>query len=377
MTSDTTLTYQVYVAPIIAIAGNEVPPGQSRSFWSPISATLISGRHDAVLVDPLMTIEQGMAVADWVSSTGKNLTTVYVTHGHGDHWFGFGAVRERFPGVRAVAAPAVVESMRKWSAPEALQTFWQPRFPGQIPDDNPVADPLDGACFELEGHQLVAVDVGHTDTDNTTVLHVPDLGLVVADDAAYTGVHQYLAESDFQGRQDWLAALDVIEALDPLAVVAGHKRYGNDDNPRIIEETRRYIRVIDQGLSRLDGRASARFEQLIARARSLLVDPSNSEVHFGKVLADPAGDQRPFERAQLRLDYGEWLRQRRRINDAKTMFTQALGTFQRLGAQSWAQRVQGELRACGVAITGPPGPPDGLGELTPSNARSSAWPARA
>ena len=48
MTSETTLTYQVYVAPIIAMAGKDIPPGQSRSTWSPISATLISGRHDAV-----------------------------------------------------------------------------------------------------------------------------------------------------------------------------------------------------------------------------------------------------------------------------------------------------------------------------------------
>jgi glyoxylase-like metal-dependent hydrolase (beta-lactamase superfamily II) len=187
-----------------------------------------------------------MAVADWVSTTGKNLTTVYITHGHGDHWFGLGAVRERFPGVRAVATPAVIESMRKSSAPDVLQTFWQPRFPGQIPDDNPVADPLDGQSFELEGHQLVAVDVGHTDTDNSTVLRVPDIGLVAAGDAAYNGVHQYLAESDSHGRQDWLAALDVIEAFDPRAVVAGHKRYGNDDSPRIIGETRQYIRDFDR-----------------------------------------------------------------------------------------------------------------------------------
>src|ERR1700749_3832672 len=108
MASEPSLTYQVYVAPIIAMAGGGVPPGQSRATWSPISATLISGRHDAVLVDPLMTVEQGMAVADWVSITGKSLTTVYVTHGHGDHWFGLAAVRERFPGVRAVAKPAVI-----------------------------------------------------------------------------------------------------------------------------------------------------------------------------------------------------------------------------------------------------------------------------
>jgi glyoxylase-like metal-dependent hydrolase (beta-lactamase superfamily II) len=210
-------------------------------------------------------------VADWVSTTGKNLTTVYVTHGHGDHWFGLGAVRERFPGVRAVATPAVIDGMRTWSAPEALQTFWQPRFPGQIPDDNPVADLLDGPSLELEGHQLIAVDVGHTDTDNTTVLHVPDIGLVVAGDAAYNGVHQYLAESDSEGRRDWLAALDVIEALNPRAVIAGHKRYGNDDDPpRIISETRQYILDFD----RLD-QETATAEELYSKMLAIHPDRVN------------------------------------------------------------------------------------------------------
>ena len=246
MTNETILTYQVYVTPIIATAAKDLPPGQRRPIWSPISATLISGRQDAVLVDPLMTVEQGMAVADWVSTTGKNLTTVYITHGHGDHWFGLAAVRERFPGVRAVATSAVIEGMRKSSSPEALQTFWLPRFPGQIPEDNPVAHPLDGAFFELEGRPLVPVSVGHTDTDDTTVLHVPDIGLVVAGDAVYNDVHQYLAESDSRGRRDWLAALDTIEGLRPRAVVAGHKRYGKDDAPRNIDETRQYIRDFDR-----------------------------------------------------------------------------------------------------------------------------------
>ena len=123
--------------------------------------------------------------------------------------------------------------------------------------------------------------------------------------------------------------------------------------------------VIEHALSRLDGRPSARLEQLIARARGILADPSNSEAHFREALSDPAGDQWPFERAQLRLDYAEWLRRRRRINDAKPVLTEALGTFRRLGAQSWAQRAQAELRACGVAVTGAPAERDGLWELTP------------
>jgi DNA-binding CsgD family transcriptional regulator len=123
--------------------------------------------------------------------------------------------------------------------------------------------------------------------------------------------------------------------------------------------------VIEHALGRLDGTASARLEQLIARARGLLASPDGAEAHFDKALADPAGDQWPFEQAQLRLDYAEWLRRRRRINDAKPVLTQALGTFRRLGARSWAQRAQAELRASGVTVTGAAGEPDALGELTP------------
>jgi DNA-binding CsgD family transcriptional regulator len=123
--------------------------------------------------------------------------------------------------------------------------------------------------------------------------------------------------------------------------------------------------VIEHALSRLDGTVSARLDQLIARARGILADPSDAQARFDQALADPAGDQWPFERAQLRLDHAEWLRRRRRINDAKPVLTEAWRTFRRLGARSWAQRAQAELRACGVAVTGGPAEPDALGELTP------------
>ena len=123
--------------------------------------------------------------------------------------------------------------------------------------------------------------------------------------------------------------------------------------------------VIEDALGHLGGTASPRLEQLIARARGILAGPDEAEAHFDKALADPAGNQWPFERAQLRLDYAEWLRRRRRINEAKPVLTQVLGTFRRLGARSWAQRAQAELRASGVTVAGAPGEPDALGELTP------------
>ncbi|MDT0466446.1 MBL fold metallo-hydrolase [Streptomyces gibsoniae] len=235
------LSWSVHVAPSIPTEIADLPPELPKRMWSPITATLIMGERDAVLVDALMTVEQAGRLADWVAASGKNLTTIYVTHGHGDHWFGLGTLLERFPGARAVATPAVVEHMKKQMAPEFVASFWNTRFPGQIPDTLVAAEPLAGDRLQLEGHDLVVVGLGHTDTDDTTCLHVPSIGLVVAGDAVYNDVHLYLAESPAEGRRAWLHALDTIAALDPEAVVAGHKNPDRPDDPKAIDETRRYI----------------------------------------------------------------------------------------------------------------------------------------
>jgi len=121
--------------------------------------------------------------------------------------------------------------------------------------------------------------------------------------------------------------------------------------------------VLERALGHLDGTTSPRLDQLIARARGILADPAKAGAHFDRGLYGPAGDQWPFERAQLRLDHAEWLRRRRRINDAKPVLTDALATFRRLGARSWARRAEAELRACGVAVPG--AERDALEELTP------------
>ena len=244
--SKSPLNWEVFMTPGIPIATSDLPPGMKQAMFQAIASTLIYGKQDAVLVDAFMTVKQSDALVDWVAASGKNLTTIYVTHGHGDHWFGIGALLERFPNARAVATPNVVKVMRQHASPEILEKVWKASFPGQIPDRLVIADELKGSIIDLEGHDLVAVELGHTDTDHTTCLNVPSVGLVVAGDAAYNDVHLYLAESNAKSRHEWIAALDKIESLNPRAVIASHKRPDNDDNPRIIEETRQYIRDFDR-----------------------------------------------------------------------------------------------------------------------------------
>jgi glyoxylase-like metal-dependent hydrolase (beta-lactamase superfamily II) len=243
-------------------AGHDLPPGKEQWTWVPSSATLISGARDAVLVDTFLTVEQSIALVNWVAQSGKNLTTIYVTHGHGDHFFGIAAIQERFPKARALATPGVVKVMQKQASSESLADFWNARFPGQIADRLVIAEPLYGNVIDLEGEELVAIELGHTDTDHTTCLHVPSVGLVVAGDAVYNDDHLYLIESNAQTRREWIAALDRIESLGPRAVIAGHKKPGTDNSPRIIEETRQYIRDFDR-LAQATTTAGELYDQML------------------------------------------------------------------------------------------------------------------
>ncbi len=262
-TKNTSLTWDLFLAPSIPAITSDVPPGETERPWPPISSTLISGERDAVLVDTPITVEQARALVTWLVARGRNLTTIYATHGHGDHFFGTSVVLERFPGARFVARPEVIEVMRQQASPESLETFWNPRFPGQIASQLAIAEKMTGNIINLDGHDLVSVPLGFTDSAGTTCLHVPSIGLIVAGDAAYNGDHLHLSESpDQQKRLEWIAALDKMESLEPRAVIAGHKRVGNDDSPRIIGETRKYIRDFER-LAQQTTTARALYDEML------------------------------------------------------------------------------------------------------------------
>ena len=141
---DIPLNWDVFVTKRQGLT-RDLPPGKEQWMWVPTSATLIYGQRDAVLVDALLTIEQAHALVDWVAASGKHLTTIYVTHSHGDHFFGIAALQNRFPKARAVATPDVVRVMQQQASPESVANFWSVRFPGQIPKRLVIAEAQEDA----------------------------------------------------------------------------------------------------------------------------------------------------------------------------------------------------------------------------------------
>jgi glyoxylase-like metal-dependent hydrolase (beta-lactamase superfamily II) len=236
----TELHYQVMVHDGLRRNREQRLPDGSPIVSSPVSSTLILGDREAALVDPPFTHDQVQRVGDWIEESGRTLKYIYATHGHGDHWFGTDQLLQRFPTATAYATEGTIAKMHE-QAVEGRAQMWDVDFPGMIPPSPVVYQPIPADGLLLEGERLVAIEVGHTDTDDTTVLHVPSIGLVVAGDVAYNGVHQYLLESAHGGIKSWLHALTKVADLQPRAVVAGHKNKDLPDTPDIIAQTRDYL----------------------------------------------------------------------------------------------------------------------------------------
>ena len=243
MTTSAPLSFEVLVSDGVERVTDLRLPDGGPIVSSPVASTLIFGERDAVLVDPPYTREQIDRVGDWIDGFGRRLAYLYATHGHGDHWFGTARLLERFPGATVYATEGTIGVMHQ-QATQGREQLWDQIFPGLIPESPVLAQPIPADGFELEGNLIQAVETGHTDTDDTTVLYVPSIGLVVAGDVAYNGVHQYLLESGNGGLNAWLEAIDQVAALQPRAVVAGHKNKDLPDDPATLDQTRQYLRDV-------------------------------------------------------------------------------------------------------------------------------------
>ena len=120
------LNLDVHIAPMRPMKGAPPQGPGDEPMWSPMSATLIHGQEEAVLVDTLVTFDQVDALADWIDGFGKRLVGIYITHGHSDHWIGLSRLRERLGDVPAWARPKVFERAVFEATNPGLSAYWRP-----------------------------------------------------------------------------------------------------------------------------------------------------------------------------------------------------------------------------------------------------------
>ncbi len=258
----TDLQLDVYTSPT-----RDLPNGGQ---FSPTTATLVFGPTEAVLVDTQYMETDVAELARRITTSGRTLTAIYLTHAHADHYFGLERLLDQFPHARPLAVPAVAGDIA--SGHEASRAEWAERFGGEALDNTVVPEPLEGDTITVDGEPLRAINVGQADIPNNTVLHIPSLGAVITGDVIYNGINPFLGVSSPEEWRAWLASVDRVAELEPRIVIAGHKRpeLPDDDLAASLDATRDYIQDF---IEELDLASDSR--DLVARMQRRYPDHGN------------------------------------------------------------------------------------------------------
>lgn len=222
-----------------------------------VTSTLVAGEREAVLVDAQFTLADAHRLIATILESKKTLTTVYVTHGHPDHYFGLAAIKQAFPRAKLVAHPAAVAEIRKtW---QAKVKQWAPMYGALVPEQPVLPAALAGKTITLEGQTLEIRGPAQGDSADGSYVWIPSIRTVIAGDAVYANVHVWTRDTNAAQRRAWIKTLDEIAALRPTTVVAGHKDPKVKDDLSAVKGTREYLEAFDAAVA--SSRTAAEVQQ--------------------------------------------------------------------------------------------------------------------
>lgn len=212
-----------------------------------VSSTLVAGEKEAVLIDAQFSLADAHRLVATILESKKTLTTIYVTHYHPDHYFGFAVLRQAFPKVKLVALPGAIAEIKKtW---QAKVKQWSPMYGALVPTKPELPTPLKGTTITLEGQALEIKGPVQGDSADNTYVWIPSTKTVIAGDIVFAGVHAWTAETTPDSRKAWIKTLDDITALAPTTVIAGHKDPKAKDDLSAVKATKEYLQTFESAVA--------------------------------------------------------------------------------------------------------------------------------
>jgi glyoxylase-like metal-dependent hydrolase (beta-lactamase superfamily II) len=205
-----------------------------------VNSTLVYGDKDAILIDAQFRLSDAHRLVAAILESKKNLTTVYVTHPHPDHYFGLVVLRQAFPNAKFVALPKVVDGIKaSW---QNRVNAWKPQYADNIPSTPIIPDSMDGNTLTLEGETLQVFGPlqGDSAGDNSFVW-IPSLKAIVGGDTLFSGAHFVYAPMSATQKADWMATIDQMSALKPEMVIPGHQIIGAPNDASVLTFMKKYM----------------------------------------------------------------------------------------------------------------------------------------
>jgi glyoxylase-like metal-dependent hydrolase (beta-lactamase superfamily II) len=225
------------------------------------TSVLVTGETEAVVVDAAFTRADGHRIVAAVLDSGKRLTTVLITAGDPDFYFGAEVIADAFPEAVFTAPADVIDHIRETY--EKKLVAWAhlgANLPTRLVDITPLTAP----SVTVDGVEL-DVRRGSTELgDRAWYVFEPAARTLIGGVLLFQGLHVWTADSaGADQRAEWLRVLDDLEALEPTFVSAGHRVAGAPTDLSAIRHTREYLRFFEKTITDAKDAAAAE-ESLLA-----------------------------------------------------------------------------------------------------------------
>lgn len=240
----------------------------------PVSSELITGQHDAVLIDAQFQRNDAEALVQKIKASGKKLTTVYISHSDPDYYFGLDVIQAAFPEAKIVASEPTVKAIK--ASMQGKLAYWGPILKDNAPAKLVLPEVLKGDHLTLEGQPLEIKGL-QGPAPQRSYVWIPSLKAVVGGVVVSSGIHVWVADTQTpKSRQDWLAALKGIEALKPTTVIPGHYLGEVPEGTKAVTFTADYLKSFEEHAAKT--RDSAALIDAMKKAWPQLAEPSSLEL---------------------------------------------------------------------------------------------------
>ena len=214
-----------------------------------VASVIVMGKEECALIDAQWTLANGHRVAAEILETGLNLTTIYISHAHPDHYFGLQPIVDQFPNARVIALPEVSQVLNKQFVDKI--EVWEPIIgKGNYPTKPVPIEPMKENYFELEGNRIEVIPRMMGDMKYNTAVWIPSIKTLVGSDVLFNGVHFFVCEVNAEQRKQWIKDIEYLETLGAEVVIPGHAKPGLPFDNSSFEFTKEYILACEEELER-------------------------------------------------------------------------------------------------------------------------------
>ena len=216
----------------------------------PVSSTLVSGPHEAILFDAQFSPKDGEKLVQMIKASGKKLTQIVITSGDPDFYFGLEPIVTAYPQVKIVASPLVVEHIK--ATKDAKLQYWGPKMPGGAPTHLYVPQITHQTAFSVDGERI---ELRHAD-DKSAYVWIPANKAVLGGTAVAAGIHVWTADTQTPAsRAQWRSVLTEIQQLKPKEVIPGHYIGTRPAGDQAVIFTLNYLQTFENALQKNKGSA--------------------------------------------------------------------------------------------------------------------------